>query len=297
MIAWLRKRKAPNLNECIEEVFFRAMLIVGLIGCTIVVLFDLLITNELTYIVPVNIMAIQVFLLSLYAITNLDFHRGAIFSLAMLDLVMTFRGFMYPEFRHVTCTVLITIGFMCALVGEGKVGLVLKWGILVSLVIILFQEYKSVTLISLVRQAIPYLIVYFIITISSGLLKERYARNQNRLTELITLLNQKNAKINEQHHQLQISYQELDDLNKNLGIIITQKTNRIMEKNKQLADLAFENAHCVRAPLARMLGLVHLIKMDPERKDFYISKLDEQLLEMDVRICMISKSLERNLHE
>lgn len=297
MIDLLRKKGAPNLNECIEEIFFRAMLTVGLIGCTLVVLLDLLVTRNLSYIIPANLVMIFVLLVSLYTIKSLKFHGAALSGLVLLNIVIIVRGFIYPEFHHVTCILLITIGFMCALVSQGTTGKMMRWGILASFVVILFKDYKQVAMITLIRASVPYLVVYFIITILSGLLKERYARNQNRLTELVALLNQKNTKINEQHARLQASYKELSDLNNYQEVIIKQKTHRIAEKNKQLAELSYQNSHSLRAPLARMLGLLYLSKIDPERKEFYLSKLDEQALEMDRRICLVSESIERNMHE
>ena len=297
MIDLLRKKRAPNLNECIEEIFFRAMLTVGLVGCTSVVLLDLLVTRNLLYIVPANLTMIAALIVSLYVIKSSKFHVAALCGLALLNMIITVRGFVYPEFHHVTCILLITIGFMCALVSKGSLGKIMQWGILVSFIAILFKDYKQVAMIILVRAAVPYLVIYFVITILSGLLKQRYTRNQNRLKELVTLLNQKNAKINEQHMRLQASYQDLSDLNNYQEVIIKQKTHRIAEKNKQLAQLSYENSHSLRAPLARMLGLLYLSKIDPERKDFYLSKLDEQALEMDRRICLVSESIERNMHE
>jgi signal transduction histidine kinase len=297
MIDLLRKKKSPNLSECIEEIFFRAMLTVGLIGCTLVVLMDLIVTRNLSYIIPANLAMVVVLLVSLYAIRRLKFHKAALYGVALLNIIITVRGFVYPEFHHVTCILLITVGFMCALVRQGRMGQVMQWGILVSFIAFLFRDSRQVAMVVLIRGAVPYLVVYFIITILSGLLKERYTWNQNRLTELVALLNQKNAKINEQHARLQASYKELSDLNNYQEVIIKQKTSHIAEKNKQLAQLSYENSHSLRAPLARMLGLLHLIQVDPERKDFYLSKLDDQALEMDHRIYMVSKSIERNLHE
>ncbi len=296
-IDWLTKKNSANLHECIEEVFFRAMLIVGLIGCTVAVVFDLLLTKNLAYIVPANLLAVEVLLLALYAIRHVRFHQAALVSLALLNGVIALRGFAYPEFHHATCVLLITIGFMSSLVSRGILGKLVQWSIHVSFVASLVKEYKHVSLIVVFRQAIPYLVVYTVITILTSLLKERYARNQGRLTDLVAILNLKNVRIRDQHAKLQSSYQQLSELNKDLVAIIKKKTSRIAEKNKQLADIAYENSHSLRAPLARMLGLLHLIKVDPSQKEYYISKLDEQALEMDSRICMISRSIERNLHE
>lgn len=297
MIDLLRKTGSPKLNECIEEVFFRAMLTVGLIGCTLVVLLDLLVTQNLSYIIPANLAMILVLLIALYALRKMNFHKAALYGVASLNIVIIVRGFVYPEFYHVTCILLITIGFMCALVSQGSMGRVVQLAVLVSFIAFLFKDFKQEDVVVLIRAALPYLVVYFIITILSGMLKERYARNQIRLKELVTLLNQKNAKINDQYARLQNSYKELSDLNNYQDVIIKQKTNRIAEKNKQLAELSYENSHSLRAPLARMLGLLHLIQIDPDRKDFYLSKLDDQALEMDRRLCTVSKSIERNMVE
>jgi signal transduction histidine kinase len=297
MIRWYLRTKERILEGCIEEAFFRSMLVVGIAGCSITLFFDVMITKTFSYIIPINLMFIMTLVMGLYLMNQIAFHRAAIFCLALLDIIITTRGLLFTEFRHISCTVLITIGFVCSMVTQDKYGSMLKFLLLMSLMLLFFKDYKTVPLLILIRHAIPYFFVYIIISISSGLLKNRFARNQRKMNELIHLLNQKNAQINAQHAKLQMNYRELSELNNNLGKIISQKTARIAEKNKQLADIAYENSHCIRAPLARMLGLLHLIQIDPDRKDFYVSKLNDQALEMDQKIFMVSKAIERNLYE
>jgi signal transduction histidine kinase len=169
--------------------------------------------------------------------------------------------------------------------------------IIISLFIVLFKDYKSVSYVILVRKAIPYVVIYFIVTICSGFLKERYERNQARLREFVALLHQKNQKINEQHALLQTNYRELSHLNENLESIIAEKTRRIAEKNKQLASIAYAHAHQVRGPLARILGLLNLITLDSDKKDFYVCKIGEQALEMDETLSSVTKSIEGNIHK
>jgi len=297
MITRLRTNKQTNLSEQIEEVFFRAILIIALITCAVSIVFDLIITTNLTYIVPANISFILVLLFALCAFRRLKFHPVAFFSLTALDVMVFLRGIIYPEFHHVTCNFLICIGFMSALIGRGISGKILQWAILTSFLGYLIRDFKQVPPAVIIRQALPYLMVYSVIAILTGLLKERYAKNRARLVKLVDVLNEKNSTINEQHLKLQASYKELSDLNQNLALIIKQKTNSIAEKNKQLAHIAYENSHSIRAPLARLLGLLHLIEIDPIGKDYYISKLDDEAIEMDDRIRMLVLSIEKNLHE
>jgi signal transduction histidine kinase len=289
--------KQTNLSEQIEEVFFRAILLIALITCAVSIVFDLLITTNLNYIVPVNILFILILLFGLFAFKRLRFHPLAFFSLTALDVIVFLRGIVYPEFYHITCAFLICIGFMSSLIGHGISGKILQGGVLTSFLAYLVSDFKQLPPTVLIRQALPYLMVYSAIAILTGLLKERYAKNRACLVKLVDVLKEKNSTINEQHLKLQASYKELSDLNQNLALIIKQKTNSIAEKNKQLAQIAYENSHCIRAPLARLLGLLHLIEIDPIGKDYYISKLDDEAIEMDERIRTLVRSIEKNLHE
>lgn len=297
MITRLRMNKQTNLSEQIEEVFFRAILLIALITCAVSIVFDLLITTNLNYIVPVNILFILILLFGLFAFKRLRFHPLAFFSLTALDVIVFLRGIVYPEFYHITCAFLICIGFMSSLIGHGISGKILQGGVLTSFLAYLVSDFKQLPPTVLIRQALPYLMVYSVIAILTGLLKERYAKNRACLVKLVDVLKEKNSTINEQHLKLQASYKELSDLNQNLALIIKQKTNSIAEKNKQLAQIAYENSHCIRAPLARLLGLLHLIEIDPIGKDYYISKLDDEAIEMDERIRTLVRSIEKNLHE
>lgn len=297
MITRIGMNKQANQGEQIEKVFFRAILVIALITCAVSVVFDLIVTTNLTYIVPANILFILILLFGLVVFRKLKFHSVAFSSLIALDVIVFFRGIVYPEFYHITCAFLICIGFISALIGRGIAGKILQGGILTSFLAYLFKDLKLLPIAVIIRQALPYLMVYSIIAILTGLLKERYAKNRARLVTLVDELNEKNSTINEQHLKLQASYKELSDLNQNLALIIKQKTRSIAEKNKQLAHIAYENSHCIRAPLARLLGLLHLIEIDPLGKDYYISKLDDEAIEMDDRIRMLVRSIEKNLHE
>jgi hypothetical protein len=290
MIHWLYNKKSYNPNECIEEVFFRTILIISVIGCFIALFLDFLLTNGFSYVLWLNLLLTQVIILMLYSIKKILFQYVAVAGLFAIDVIITYRGVMYPEFHHITYTLLITVGFVCSLITKGTSRKFLKLLVLLSLLLALFKGNPDGQFLFAVRQAVPYIIIYFIVTIASGILKDRYERNQGRLTELVELLNQKNSKINEQHTRLLKSYDQLSELNGRLE-------RKVKNRTFQLEEVAFANSHAVRGSLARILGLLHLIHLDPLGKDHYLKMIYVEAEAMDDVIHIVGRAIERNIAE
>lgn len=80
-------------------------------------------------------------------------------------------------------------------------------------------------------------------------------------------------------------------------IDITEKISIQMElqkRNQKLVNFAFSNAHHVRGPVARMLGLVELVKLDSETDwQWYMNTISNEVQELD----KITKSIARDLDE
>jgi hypothetical protein len=55
------------------------------------------------------------------------------------------------------------------------------------------------------------------------------------------------------------SGEELRQINESLNLQVQHRTQALINQNKKLLQYAFLNAHKVRSPLARILGLVNLI--------------------------------------
>lgn len=84
----------------------------------------------------------------------------------------------------------------------------------------------------------------------------------------------------------------LEELNDELEEKVVQRTHEVIEKNSQLTNYAFYNAHKLRGPLARLLGLINLFKLDyihPGELPTVISKLDEAASELDAMVKEINK--------
>lgn len=56
--------------------------------------------------------------------------------------------------------------------------------------------------------------------------------------------------------------EEVNHLNKNLGALVKLRTEKLKDLNRKVREYSFLNSHKVRAPLARMMGLMNLIKIE-----------------------------------
>jgi tetratricopeptide (TPR) repeat protein len=93
---------------------------------------------------------------------------------------------------------------------------------------------------------------------------------------------------------LQTMNQEINKLNENLEVRVQERTEEIRQQNQMLVEYAFFTAHEVRGPLARILGLVDLVKvkeLNHEREEI-ISRLQIAANELDEIIRTVSRKLE-----
>jgi hypothetical protein len=99
------------------------------------------------------------------------------------------------------------------------------------------------------------------------------------ISEFTSILDQKNT--------------ELTYLNQNLEKIVKERTEKLRLQNQRIKDLAFTNSHTVRALVARIIGLVNLLHINPseEDKEFCYKMVRESALELDLETNKISQNL------
>ncbi|WKK77818.2 hypothetical protein QYS49_12435 [Marivirga salinae] len=93
--------------------------------------------------------------------------------------------------------------------------------------------------------------------------------------------------------ELNHANEELTFMNDGLDLIVKNRTTELEERNYQLTEYAFINSHLLRAPLARVLGLTDLIRMestDPRTKEL-MDKLFNSCGELDEIIKLMSTQL------
>jgi hypothetical protein len=90
----------------------------------------------------------------------------------------------------------------------------------------------------------------------------------NRLLKKIRTQNheliEKSREIATLNQELSSTNEELTTMNDSLELTVKGRTLELEQQNTQLTEYAFINSHLLRAPLARILGLSHLIALNKE---------------------------------
>ncbi len=105
-------------------------------------------------------------------------------------------------------------------------------------------------------------------------------------------LNIQNRKIIEQSEELSRVNKEITQMNISLEKIIQERTKELTIKNKKLKEYLSNNSHIVRAPLARILGLLKLYNDQPkDHLDLINEGLHQSAKELDDMIREINEKL------
>ncbi|WP_375579506.1 hypothetical protein ABWH96_00070 [Marivirga tractuosa] len=107
-------------------------------------------------------------------------------------------------------------------------------------------------------------------------------------------LKQTNIELNETQWELIAKNEEYEAINRNLEALVKERTKVIDSKNRQIIDYANINAHKVRGPLARIMGLINISDYsdDPNELKSLFEKLRPPSQELNIIIDEINKTLE-----
>jgi tetratricopeptide (TPR) repeat protein len=117
-----------------------------------------------------------------------------------------------------------------------------------------------------------------------------YRQNQKNHQQLQTM----HAAIQTQARELEEAYQKIRQHNLELESNIEDRTRQLNQQNKQLIQYAYFNAHKVRGPLARILGLVNLLPKAAHQTEFsfIMNRLHDSAQELDQVVHEINHILE-----
>jgi len=148
------------------------------------------------------------------------------------------------------------------------------------------------------------------------LLKEKFDRHEKILIQAYKSLKQKeqelsrlyqelqnseselhatNEELRVTNEELQTTYEEIKTHNDNLDELVKMRSMKIEEQLGLFHEYAHINSHEVRAPLARILGLVNLLEYDNNKTVTLslISKLKESANELDKVVRDMNRLLEK----
>ena len=105
-----------------------------------------------------------------------------------------------------------------------------------------------------------------------------------------------NSSISQQAEELKTYNDALNEMNENLEGLVKDRTKNLEKKNAELIKYSYTNAHMVRGPLTRILGLINLLKNDkPSSLANWMKKIEDSTLEMDQITRKISKKLDQQI--
>lgn len=285
----------------IEEFFLESLLKISLVSVLIVMSVDFYFTSWV-----VTRSGVIDFAILFAVIISFFFYKRGFFLAAVLIIgFLTMAAMFYQSIEADSITtssmaVIMVIGFGFSVLLKGNIPWILHSITLAGMIsvftwLILHPErYGMPNANDIIVAGVTYCILYGVIAYSSLLLKHRYDGAINKLASQNIELIEKTNEIETQNEELMQSQENLYQLNTHLENIVQERTREVQKQNEQLIRYAYSNAHHVRGPVARVLGLIQLSKMETDLNyPFLFEKIEEQTKEIDEVVKGINKELEK----
>jgi signal transduction histidine kinase len=138
------------------------------------------------------------------------------------------------------------------------------------------------------------IMAYFVLGTGCFVFQSIIKRNDEYNLKILKELQEKSDEIESQNEELLQSQESLNNLNQHLEEIVKAKTGDLENKNEAIIKYAHANAHAVRGPVARLLGLIQLSKMENNfRASLYFDKIEAETYQIDKIIREISSELNK----
>lgn len=289
-----------NPKKPIEEFFLESLLKICLASILIVMAADLYFSR---FLVLRSVIVNSTVLFAIASAFLLHYWKRFKFAVLWIGVTITSAMFYQSiESDSITTSsmaVVMIVGFGYSVLLKGKL-LSLIHGITLLGMMAIFTwlaaypaRYGKSDYSDIVIAGVTYGILYYVIAYSSWQLKKRY-------DEVITLLLGANRELIEKTHEIESQNEELIqtqenlyELNNHLESIVEARTQEVTQQNERLIRYAYTNAHHLRGPVARLLGLIQLTKIDSSLSmEFLCHKVEEQTLEIDQVIKGINRELQ-----
>ncbi|WP_175402747.1 tetratricopeptide repeat protein [Mangrovivirga cuniculi] len=138
-----------------------------------------------------------------------------------------------------------------------------------------------------------------VILIIASIILMRFNRLRKQANLELTKSNrqilQQKEQLDEQSNKLIKAYQEISLMNINLEKEVLMRTEKVKSQNKTILKYSFMNAHKIRGPLARVIGLVNLMNDKNENKDYdiIIPMLVKEVKDLEIVVKSIRNLLEK----
>ncbi len=278
----------------IERYFLNTILRLSIGGVFLILLTNVIFFQEDKLSITVSIVVLTACLFS-YIIRK-KFPQISVLTVTSITLIaMSYQRWVSPE-TTTTLSVVLIVGFMISVMLKGQIMFIMH-GITILILIGVF----AIPLEDTMTAGVTYVTLYFVLVFATAKLKYEYDKTQIRLIESNKKLKDSSEEIISQNEELQKAQNKLSILNKDLEKRVNDRTAKIQLQNEILIKYSYTNAHHLRGPVARLLGLASLYKLEAKPDhDFFIKQIEEQSKEIDsvikqINVDLAEKDLKDNL--
>ncbi len=269
----------------IEKFFLNTLLRISILGVFLVLVANVLLFREDTMSIAISVV-ILLACLATYALRNQYPTMAILFLTSVVMVAMIYQKLNAP-FTTTSLSVIIILGFIFSVLLTGR----LMW-VMHSIAFIVLNTIFILEVSGAVAAAITYSTLYFILAYATWVLKMNYDKMNRKLRDTNIQLNEKTIEIAAQNQELLQIQDNLNVLNTDLEKIVNERTAKIQIQNQLLIKYSYANAHQLRGPVARLLGLATVYKLEPvPNPDYIISKMVDQANEIDYVIKQINIEL------
>lgn len=302
----LLKKIFPFFNVTTKFEFERRIFFdVNLIALTAVVLISIYDFNigDIKAVILASLIAMPIYIGCLiFTIYVKSLRKVIILQMVVAFTMVTFSFFNLNGFNGPFALDLMNLFMITAIITRRKI----RPGYLILVCLyalaLIFVELFHMEWIQNVRPNDPpfidilFLVMRIIMTLNMAVnIKSEFERDQILLSRTLNEVQRKNNQMTNLYEEVRAQKDSLEELNSKLERLVSIRTEQIVKKNQQLLDYAFYNSHKVRGPLARVLGLVYLLRLQPmmdEKSKELVDRLGNSTFELDEMIKEISKVLE-----
>ncbi len=281
----------------IERFFLLTVLRISIAGTSIILFTDALLYPKDSLSIKIDLLILSACLVA-YVLRNKYFTLSALIISVTTLIAMFYQSIFVPLNTTTSFAIILIVGFLFSILLTGLLQWIMHGITITGIVIIFIIQTVTPTLrfstetSEIITVGITYCVLYFIISYCTSVLKLGYDRTHESLRSANIDLLEKTKEIATQNEELLQIQDNLNSLNSNLEKVVDERTNKVKVQNEILLKYSYTNAHQLRGPVARLLGLVAICRLDPKSDfNFFLDKIEQQSLEIDMVIKQINADL------
>jgi len=294
----------PQLKE-IEKFFLSTILRVCIGGVTFILISDILFYPEDRLSIWIDIVILTACFIS-YWIRYRYPNVAVINTCAIILAAMFYQSLVIPINTNTSLSIILVVGFTISVMLKKQLLWIAHGITFITIMAIFIIQFLTPHLRftpklgDVATVSVTYSVLYFILTYATLSLKNMYDKMHDNLEAANKELAEKAMDIEAQNEELIQIQDNLSELNKDLERLVNERTERLQRKTKTLIEYtekitqySYSNAHHLRGPVARLLGLVALTKLNTGLDhEFFYKTIEDQANEIDTVVKQINIELE-----